>query len=539
MQVYLPLYFWLAVLLCPLPFLIQHCAWMWKQEQYHYLPALALVFGLLLFQRCSFPLGYVRNRRVRAIVTVGFLMLGGAVWLGSPWLGTLAWTILLGAFLYSQDDKSAARTLVHLWPLSWLVLPLPMGLDSALTAWLQLQSSRLSSYLMDWWQLPHNLLGNIIELPQGRLFVEEACSGVQSLFTLVFCAFAIVIAFGRPLLLLPAYALAAVLWAALLNVARIFTIAYVRVNYQWDWSEGWKHATLGYFFLAAAVILLLSTDRLFRVLFFPTNPLKFSSKRSNPFVQLWNGCLADVPPRLDAPRNSPPQHRVTLALGFALSGLLLATQLTNRAMSYAASPVARERGTRFLEVAKDLQLPAEAGFKQESHTVVEGDISLPFGENADIWRGFAGVTDVSIALSQPYPVWHDLCICYSGAGWTLNDRSVVYEPTTDGSDAWGIVEARWISANGRYAYLWFSAFDSDGSIVAPPESSLADRWKFYVQGRDSVRSVGGRIAMIQTVVESDAVLSPDISLAVRRVHDAARQVLRSQALKSRNQTSPN
>ena len=411
---YLPLLFWLAILLSPSPFVIQHIAWMWQQEQYHYLPALALVFGLVLFQRCAAPLGYLRDRYVIAFVPIGFLLLSAACWLGSPWVGTFAWVMFLGAFLYSQDDKTAKRTLVHLWPLSWLILPLPMGLDSAMTAWLQLQSSRLSSYLMDWWAIPHNLLGNIIELPQGRLFVEEACSGVQSLFTLVFCAFAIVIALGRPLVLLPAYALAAILWAALLNVARIFTIAIVRVHYDWDWSEGWRHATLGYFFLAIAVLLLLSTDRLLRVFFFPTNPQKFSSKRSNPLVQLWNTYLAEAPPRSDEARFGIQVNRIGFGLVCALSVVFLVTQLATKAMAFAAAPVVRQHGSRFLEVSKNLELPAEVGFKQESHTVIEGSIDLPFGENADIWRGFAGVTEVSIALSQPYPVWHDLCICYSG-----------------------------------------------------------------------------------------------------------------------------
>ena len=116
---------------------------------------------------------------------------------------------------------------------------------------------------------------------------------------------------------------------------------------------------------------------------------------------------------------------------------------------------------------------------------------------------------------------------------------MVNEETTADDANWGMVETRWISASGRYAYLWFSAFNSDGSIVPPPESSLVDRWQFYVQGRGSVRTVDGNIAMIQTVVESDSILSPDMSLAVRRVHNAARELLRSQALKSRNQISAN
>ncbi len=160
------------------------------QEQYHYLPALALaVIGLVFFQW---------DRRVhqpRSVISSVLLFLGvfialpAAYWLWSPWLGALAFVCNLGAFLFSHfaipavakagleespiDTIPVSRSLGSLWPISWMLLPLPMNLDQELTNWLQIRSSRLSSYLLDYLDIPHLQMGNVLEIASGRLFVEE------------------------------------------------------------------------------------------------------------------------------------------------------------------------------------------------------------------------------------------------------------------------------------------------------------------------------------------------------------------------------
>jgi exosortase/archaeosortase family protein len=552
--------FWLLVLLSPLPLGLVHISWMWKQEQYHYLPALGLALVLLAAMRWDRQLRWPRVIWSWTLLFLGLaICLPVAAWFQSPWLGAVAWVLNCGAFLLAHDRSFAATEVVagapaaeaaggqrsafqaggnsmglsRLWPLTWLMLPLPMGLDQSLTAMLQRHSSRLSSYILDSIEVRHLLLGNILELPSGRLFVEEACSGVQSLFTLVFCAFLIVVALGRSLWLLPLYAVAAVFWAMLMNILRIVSIAAVRSWYGWDWSSGWQHDVLGYVCLGVAVLMLLSTDRFFRVLFFPTHPV---DPLHNPLPALWNW-MFQVPegdeivePRgRRATARSLSAGRPIMVGAFAvLAVVLLSWQATTSVASWVRpSSGARDAQPPFM--ALPTQLPAEAipEFLQTQHEQVRGDINAPFGENADIWRGAVQGVPVTMALSQPYPEWHDLAGCYAGAGWTLNDRHVVGSGTASG-EAWDGIASRWITPDNTYAYVWYSSFNEQGEIVMPSDTSLVRRLRSAI-GRSQRNGPGiARVAMVQMVVETDSVLPPDTVQALEQAHRASRNYLREQ-----------
>ncbi len=144
-----------------------------------------------------------------------------------------------------------------------------MHLDTQLMSWLQRASSRLSSLMLDLIEVPHRLQGNVFELASGTLFIGEACSGVQSLFTMLFCSMFLVAWLRRRITLLPIYLLAAVVWAGCLNVMRIVAIAVAQQKFGIDLLHGWKHDLLGYTCLGLAMGLLASTDRLIQVLAFP------------------------------------------------------------------------------------------------------------------------------------------------------------------------------------------------------------------------------------------------------------------------------
>ena len=116
----------------------------------------------------------------------------------------------------------------------------------------------------------HDMPGTVLIFPgQKEYFVEEACSGVQSLFTLLFCAGAYSVwrrySLGRILLML----LAASGWAVLMNSLRILAIPMAEIHLGIDLVSGWKHEALGYTALILAILMLLSTDRLFSILLTP------------------------------------------------------------------------------------------------------------------------------------------------------------------------------------------------------------------------------------------------------------------------------
>ena len=511
---------WALVLSAPLLLVVVHFGWMWRQEQYHYLPALSLAFGLLFYARWDRHVAAPHTFLDFALIMTGLgVVLPVSIYFWSPWLAAFAWVLLIVVFVRSQRESETGQSLASLGWLALLILPLPMNLDNSLTAGLQLRSTAISSFLLDQLRVPHALFGNVIELVGGKLFVEEACSGVQSLYTVVFCSVLVAVIFRRSPWLIPLYIVAAALWAGVMNVLRITAIALAQEWCSVDLSHGWQHAALGYFCLATAILLLLSTDRMVRVFFFPTNPDRQSSKFINPLVRWWNAVFAvssgshtssgqlDVGP-------TPRWFLAAVALALILFGSsaycgILATLRphTERAI---ASP--------FLTLDNQIELAER--FKVLKYERIRGTINLPYGENGDLWSGLIGALPATIAINQPYPVWHDLTVCYQGIGWTLNDRDTLKLKSTEG-EPWDCITVRYLSENG-YAYLWFSAFNAQGGVVSTPSSSLLDRLEFNVSNRQHGGDSEGDVAIVQLFVESGSVLSSEVIDDLTAVHIQSR-----------------
>ncbi len=507
-HLYTPLLFWALLALACVPSLIGHLGRLWKFEQYHYLPALGLALIWLVYTRWDRKLNASNHWSGWLLLCLGLLTLLGGIVLPSAWLGAMGFVLLLGSWLAFHQDIEGG-SLVGIWPLSWLILSLPMGYDDTLTNWLQLESTRLSSFFMDMAKIPHAQFGNVIELAKEKLFVEQACSGVQSLYSLVFVAFLIVVALRRPALLLPLYFLAATFWAGLMNVFRIFSIAVASHYYHIDLAHGWQHQVLGYCCLGIATLLLLSTDRLIRVVFFPIEAKEENVGESNPWVYTWNRYLRL--PSLNAAVNLTSNVLIPRALQYGMVGF--AVLIAGGAwLQFASSSTHAKEGTAKIERKPFLALPESlaslgvVGFEQSSYERVRGEINLPFGEHADVWHGVVKGIPITVAVNQPYPDWHDLCLCYQGNGLQLNSKQTVADPD------WNYVNARLVNQGGDVTHLWFSALDDQGNPVDAPSNSILSRWVVRLKsgtGATTEFRNSSEIALIQLVCESSEFLLPE------------------------------
>ena len=134
----------------------------------------------------------------------------------------------------------------------------------------------------------HIRAGNVIEpLGESSLMVEEACSGVQSMFTLLFLASMISVSARYKIVRTIALLLLAVFWSGVMNTARVVSIVVARTWYDVDLISGTPHELLGYAVLVGAALLLLSSDQL---CYFVISPITSSAKHrvQNPFVATWN-----------------------------------------------------------------------------------------------------------------------------------------------------------------------------------------------------------------------------------------------------------
>ncbi len=198
---------WIVLIAAPWLLLYDYFTLMWSFTEYRFFPALLLLAIWLIFERWDRQLHGVSALRL-AWVAVGIACTVFAMIIWSPWLGMLGWLCFCGAWLWGHFDKLNGKRLAGIWILLLLLLRLPVHLDVKLTAYLQEKTSRLSSFILDWLEVIHFRNGNVFELAHGPLFVETACSGVQSLFAMLFIASLVVVWRGGSIWLWPVYLLA-------------------------------------------------------------------------------------------------------------------------------------------------------------------------------------------------------------------------------------------------------------------------------------------------------------------------------------------
>lgn len=550
-----PVAFWSIVLIAPLPGLMVYLAWISELDQYGYIfPLLLALTALILFRWDYVP------RMPTEPVSVGLVGLAVlatlfASYRASPWMSAIAFVLALTAWLRTHLSSTEDRhRLTYLSLLSLMVIRLPLNLDLRLAAALQRSTSQISSYLLDSFGVTHYLRGNVIELPGGTLFVEEACSGVQSLFTVLFLVCLWMVFRRRPLIATPSYLLAGVIWAMLMNVVRITAIALAQEKYQIDLSTGTPHEILGWICLLAAVLMMLSTDRLLRVFFYPVPPDE-SGHLGNPASRLWNWCLLlGVPEERNEFNDREIRERVaSVAIHKSLATGMLATALLFCLPSFAlgyrvvatrfeSQQAAREKPLLWDPEATLMSATSYASLITNHRSLRDAN-NKQLGNHADVWTVVIGGNPVRIAISQPYPEWHDMRLCYSGNGWQVNEWKPVLPPTelarsqftrskrSNGSDpktadelelavnGWNISYAEMVRDTGEFGTLMFCGMTREMELLSPPMSGLYSLLDDRIKDRSSLQS---NIIMLQLWTESRTPLIPEEFKKLQLLFDSFR-----------------
>lgn len=276
-----------------LPVLYSYLTNLWTREYYQFFPfAFATVFWFAASRARREPDFSMPQWRtvLHVAAAAGCAALAGlGAFQGSPWPSYCAYMVALALLLDHWQEEATGRRLFYLLlPLLLTVRP-PLDGDNIAIQKLQLLTSKIASNFLNALEIDHILSGNIIQPMKGpALLVAEACSGVQSLFTVMFIAafigaskqYSIV----RSLLLIGT----GVFWALLMNVFRVLAIALGQVKFDLDLTQGWRHDAVGYAAMLLAVPFLLSTDRFVQFLFggIPDDPRKYN--RINVLVLAWN-----------------------------------------------------------------------------------------------------------------------------------------------------------------------------------------------------------------------------------------------------------
>lgn len=484
------------------PLLALQCVHLWERPHFQFFPLAWLAFVVLAVSRAEVVWTQSRTRARLGLGVWGLgLVLGvGAAFRFSPWLAHAAAILCVTGWGLLRLETGAWARWLGWTLLLWVTLPLPGRFDRLLVDGLQELSSKSASALLDLIGLAHLRQGNLIEVRSGKLFVDEACSGIDSLYAL-FAIALVMMLYKRLPFVIGLFTLATVpVWAWLANVARLTLIVWLLDRWQIDLSHGWQHTVLGLVMFVFASACLFVTLGAFTALFqrFSTAALPRDRKT---WHLAYNAavCFPGKAPevlseedayfrssRNDSARKGqaaarrlrvfdPADRRVLLRTLFVTASL--ASVLI---MALSVSALARSRGDLLgLPHYSTAQVDAafsEAAMPETLHSAQRvaftGQVRAPDnfnGEYSRIWKYRDSRHEFALSVDFPFRGFHPLWVCYTNVGNVVDGEPVIHKQmANEGAQPGGegsIARFKLIDEFGTTSYVWFSLFDPSGHPV--------------------------------------------------------------------------
>ncbi len=426
---------------------------LWAKEYYQFFPLALAGAGFLAWlrwQEMPKPLETGTGWVTGGLMLGSWLLMAAATAFWSPWAGMVAALIgLLGA-IWWLGGWPLLRAMLPACFMLLTVLPPPLNLDVRFTMKLRSLATQWSGSVLDALSVTHAVSGNVIEIPNQRLLVEEACSGINSILsTTAVCLFYCL--WRRRSILHILVMLAMTVGFVLLgNVARIVSGAWFRFSWDINIMSGWKHETIGLVLFAGYLGLILSADALLEFLFSPS------------------GTETTKPAAPDAP--SAPVAMVWTAsktawvagLAFGLLGL---AQLGQGGMRYVRHETeSLVSTTALVQRGATFTMPAQIGNWRRLDSERPTSIKVESKEvQSQSWHYQNSDLVATLALDYPFRGYHDVTICYTGSGWEIVRN--VTRPAAASPDGAPFVEAKMQKDLVAKAALLFSTLDERGQWV--------------------------------------------------------------------------
>jgi exosortase len=149
------------------------------------------------------------------------------------------------------------KKLIFPLALLFLMVPIPAVVYNQVTFRMQLLASRLAGGSLEFLSVPVVREGNILELPNMRLQVVEACSGIRSLLTLTFLSLVYGYLFEKRLWVRAALFISTIPIAILANGGRIAATGILS-QVKPDLAEGFYHESTGWILFLISLGLLIA-----------------------------------------------------------------------------------------------------------------------------------------------------------------------------------------------------------------------------------------------------------------------------------------
>lgn len=171
-----------------------------------------------------------------------------------------AMLITLTGIVWALYGGRLVRALAFPLGYLWLTLPPPNRWDEAIVGPLQANATTVSERVFEGlgWSVVRQ--GNVLQLPGLKLLVEEACSGVHSLYALIALGVAWVFFVDRPRWLEVVLVLVTVPVAVAANSVRVIATGVLAYKVDPDYARGLTHELTGMVTFGIGMFLFLAID---------------------------------------------------------------------------------------------------------------------------------------------------------------------------------------------------------------------------------------------------------------------------------------
>lgn len=562
-------WFWLGLYCAVIPLLIPYFSGLWVYHRYRYIPFAIGAVVWLAYTRSDGKFYPPRGWVSWLAIVFGLLLVVMGVVFQFTWFAAVALVFISGALLYTLRGTNDDTLFVLVLPL--LTLVQLIRLDVLLVRYLQNITTWLSSVLLDGMAMvngmavPHAVANNVIKLSDRELFVAEACSGIQSVFTLSFLALLMVAWRRRRVWMAPIYLVIACLLAIFANVIRVTTVALAATWADADLAEGWPHDLLGYIALAIAGGFLLSFDHLIATLMHRVP----EETDFNPLVTAWNYFALRPEQAVASARTTQRELKQLesrdqgtsavrwaqalvdnrgIQIGFAvIAGVISIASISRVVMSQKPAGFVASDAALVFDPPREILEESLRVLSIVDHKSNRGYENPRLGANSDIWECEWDDITAQLVLSQPHKGWHELCDCYERLEWRLLDRdirspedfeSMELDTDNEGAMKSTYVVARFKRPPGQFGYLLFAGIGSDGSFLDAPDSLSAFTHRVW----NRIDSTGvwdqNEVIMLQMWVTSNERLKPKELLELQTEFVAARAKFGERITENANRMMP-
>lgn len=384
----------------------------------------------------------------------------------SPVIGFCAASFAMVGYCFSRLGYELGKVAFPSLALLFLCIPIPFGIDHAIIQRLQLFTAQISSTFLDWFQVVHLREGIVFEISRGKLFVDEACSGINSL-TVIFvgCVCLAVWLQIDPFRVAVAAVYASII-ATAANIVRVVMIVYFLEKRGVDLLAEPMHSLLGLVIFLLAGICCFSFIRLLgRFPQFDEYWRRLGRRRLKNHEE--RDALEVARPTLESrPRSrfQLPTIAVFGVVAFVLQVFCLMQSTIAESEPRIESLDQNKEGLKLSSLNFDEGL---GEWKKRDFSRVQRERGNDEGETSLIWQLEKQNKSLALSIDFPFAGWHELTRCYTGQGWVIQSR---IEHGVNTEQEYPIVEIDMVNSLGDRGCLLFALINSNRESLDFPRS---------------------------------------------------------------------